>query len=88
MNQVIKFSADWCGPCKAMKPHFEKFKAEFEEEIDLFDINVDEDPETAQAYNVRSIPTTVFFKEGKVVSRSVGLMTYEKLKEEAEKLLK
>ena len=84
MNQVIKFSAGWCGPCRAMKPHFEKFKAEFKEEIDLFDINVDEDPETAQAYNVRSIPTTVFIKGGKVVHRSVGLMTYDKLKQAVE----
>ena len=86
MNQVIKFSASWCGPCKVMKPHFEKFKSEYEGEVEVVDVDVDEDPETAQNFNVRNIPTTLFVKDGEVIHKAVGVLTYDKLKSEVENI--
>jgi thioredoxin 1 len=82
MNKVIKFSATWCGPCKAMAPQFEKFqKAHEAEGIEIVDVDVDQNFELASEYGVRSIPYTVFVREGEVVNRISGVANFEKLNE-------
>ena len=79
MNKVIKFGAPWCGPCRAMKPHFEKFQSEVEGNVEVLDIDVDKDHVEAEKYGVRSIPTTVFIKDDEVVETYRGLMTSQGL---------
>ena len=66
-NKIIKFGAAWCGPCNAMAPQLESFKTMMaESDVDVIDIDIDaeENAEIAQQYGVRSIPMTVFIKEG------------------------
>jgi thioredoxin 1 len=70
---AIDFYADWCGPCQLMKPIFEKVGKEVKE-INFFKVNVDESPEPASIYGVRSIPTIVFMKDGKEVDRVLGVI--------------
>ncbi len=80
MNKVIKFSASWCGPCKAMAPQFEKFQQAHQEDgVEIVDVDIDQDFELASQYQVRSIPHTVFIKEGEVVDRIAGIANFEKL---------
>jgi len=82
MNKVIKFSAEWCGPCKAMKPQFEKFQEAVKEEgVEIVDLDVDVHHEEASKYGVRSIPFTVFIKDDKVAESHRGMMTTAKLTE-------
>lgn len=82
MNKVIKFSASWCGPCKAMAPQFKKFQEAHQEEgVEILDVDVDKNYELASEYGVRSIPYTVFVKEGEVVNRISGVANFEKLNE-------
>jgi thioredoxin 1 len=79
-NQIIKFGAGWCGPCRAMKPHFEKFRGMVEgKEVEVLDVDVDEQSELASQYGVRSIPFTVFVKDGEVKKKATGLLTAEAL---------
>ena len=78
MNKIIKFSAEWCGPCRAMKPHFNEFQKDLKEinsEVEIMDLNVDQSPAEAEMYGVRSIPYTVFVKDGKVAEDVRGIMT-------------
>ena len=80
MNKVIKFSANWCQPCKAMKPQFEKFQETLkEEDVEILDLDVDENHEDAAKYDVRSIPYTVFIKDDKVVKALTGMQTASQL---------
>jgi thioredoxin 1 len=72
---VIDFYADWCGPCQAIKPIFEKTSKEFTK-VHFFKVNVDDNEESAAKFEVRSIPTIVFLKDGELVNRIVGT-TYE-----------
>jgi len=82
MNKVIKFSASWCGPCKAMAPQFKKFQEAHQEDgVEILDVDVDKNYELASEYGVRSIPYTVFVKEGEVVNRITGVANFEKLNE-------
>ena len=82
MNKIIKFSADWCGPCRAMAPEFKKLQEAHQESgIEILDVNVDSDHETASQYNIRSIPHTVFVKDGEVVERITGIANYDRLNE-------
>ena len=82
MNKVIKFSAAWCGPCKAMKPQFEKFQDSFKEEgIEMVDLDVDQNHEEAAKYGVRSIPYTIFIKDDEVKKSLVGMQTAKQLSE-------
>jgi len=81
-NKIIKFGAEWCGPCKAMKPHIEQFKGMIaESDIEVLDLDVDkeENVELSNQYGVRSIPHTVFIKDGETVKTVTGLKTSEDL---------
>ena len=72
-NVVLKFYADWCGPCKVLKPVVDELKDE-NKETNFQDIDVDtkEGKEVASTYGVRSLPTIVFVREGKEVSKLIG----------------
>lgn len=72
---LVDFYADWCGPCKMLAPILEELK----DEIKIIKINVDENDEVAMKYGVMSIPTLVFFKEGKEVHKMVGFSNKEAL---------
>ena len=69
---LIDFWAPWCGPCKMFGPVVEEVANEAGDKAKICKINVDEQPELAEAYGVSSIPTVVVIKDGKVIKQSVG----------------
>ncbi|MEM6278057.1 MAG: thioredoxin domain-containing protein [Verrucomicrobiota bacterium] len=78
--RILRFEADWCGPCQQMKPVFEKVSKNFSEKADFETINVDKQPELAQQFGVRGLPTVIAIKDGKEVDRSLGYMNQVRLK--------
>jgi len=84
---VIDVYATWCGPCKMMAPLFEDLSKELAEKYKFAKINIDEEREIAIQYSVSSIPTFLFFKEGKLVAKETGYMNKEILKSKVEKHL-
>jgi thiol-disulfide isomerase/thioredoxin len=82
-KQVIKFYANWCGPCKVYGPTFTKVREELEsDEITFLEINVENDPENlAGEYGVRGIPHTVVVQEGVEPKAASGRLGVEELKE-------
>ena len=82
MVEIKKFEADWCGPCRMLKPTFQKLEGKFGNSVKFSYINVDENQELANQYGVRSIPFVVVEKNGEVVQSVVGAqseMTYENI---------
>lgn len=69
---VVDFWAEWCGPCKMIGPIIEELAAEYEGKVTIGKLNVDDNTETPEEYGIRSIPTVLFFKEGKLVDKMVG----------------
>lgn len=84
---LIDFHAHWCMPCVMMSPVVEEISKKFKGKIKVGKINVDEAHEIAQKYNVRSIPTFIIFKEGKVAEQFVGAVSREKFEEKIKKYL-
>lgn len=79
-NIVLKFGAEWCGPCKAFKPILEELKKE-NESVEFIDVNVDEHKELAREYGVRSIPIVFFIRDGEIQSNLVGMKTKDAIQE-------
>jgi thioredoxin 1 len=77
---VVDFWAEWCGPCKMIGPALEEIAAEMQGQVTIAKLNVDENPSTAGAYGIRSIPTLMLFKGGKLESTKVGAAPKSELK--------
>lgn len=73
MVTIKKFGAEWCGPCRALKPVLEQLKAEYAGKATFVEYDVDNSPVEAQQYSVTSIPLVVIEKNGVVVERFQGL---------------
>jgi thioredoxin 1 len=69
---VVDFWAEWCGPCRMIGPALEELSAEYEGRVKIAKLNVDESPEIAARYGVRSIPMLAMFKDGEAVDTKVG----------------
>ncbi|HMU12891.1 MAG: thioredoxin [Bacteroidetes bacterium] len=69
---LVDFWAEWCGPCRMVGPVVEEIAKEYEGKAVVGKLNVDNNPQIATKYGIRSIPTILFLKNGEVVDRSVG----------------
>jgi len=70
---LVDFWAPWCGPCKMQTPILEKVAAAVGDAAKISKVNVDEAPELAARYGIRSIPTLILFKDGEIVQQFIGL---------------
>ena len=77
MKEILYFSSGWCHPCKKFKPVMEQVS----QHIPVKFVNVDENPQLSAQYNIRSIPTLVFLKNGQEVDKSIGVLTETQVKE-------
>ena len=84
---MVDFWAPWCGPCRMLGPVVEELAGEYAGKVKIAKLNVDEAPDTSTQFGVSSIPTLIFFKDGKVVSQTVGLQTKSTLQEKLNALL-
>ena len=84
---LIDFFAEWCAPCKAMKPVLENLKQELGDKIRIIKIDIDRNNAIAASYKIQSVPTLMLFKEGKTLWRSSGARQLSELKNIIEKYL-
>ena len=76
---VVDFSAEWCGPCKAMKPILDEFKHAIGDRATVIKVDVDRNPAAASAYQVQGVPTIAIFKNGRIVWRRSGVQSSSQL---------
>ncbi len=69
---LVDFWAEWCGPCKMIAPHLDKIAADYGSKVKIVKVDIDEERSLAEKYRVESIPTLMFFKEGKLVDQMIG----------------
>lgn len=85
---LVDCFAVWCGPCQMMAPTIEELAEEYAGRVIVGKLDVDENPATAQKFGIRSIPTLLFIKDGKVVEQTVGVQSRDVLQDKLDALLK
>jgi len=78
---LVDFWAEWCGPCKMIAPLLDEAASEYADKMSVVKLNVDESPNTAQKFGIRSIPTLMLFKDGAVQAQKLGAMSKSQLTE-------
>ena len=83
---LVDFWATWCGPCRTIAPTIEELASEYEGRAKVVKLDVDNNPQTAMKYGIRSIPSLLFFKGGKPVDQMVGVVPKRVLAEKLDTL--
>jgi len=84
---LVDFWAAWCGPCKIIGPFLDELSIQFENNLIVAKVNVDENPELAAQFGIRNIPTILFFKKGEIVDKSVGVSNKANLENKINSLI-
>lgn len=84
---IVEFWAEWCGPCRMMKPIFEKVSTENTSEVQMYTLNIDHNREIAVSLGIRSIPTVKVFNSGQIVETKVGLLNEGQINEMVKELI-
>lgn len=84
---LVDFWATWCAPCRAIAPALEELASQYKGKVKIAKINIDDNQDTPQQYGVRSIPTLLLFKGGKVVEQIVGAVPKAKLEDALRKVV-
>lgn len=86
-NVVIKFSAEWCGPCKALKPVLDDLSTQYSDKVKFVEIDVENSDELTSEYKVRNVPTILYIKNGEVKDKSVGTVNKQVLTDKITNLI-
>lgn len=78
---LVDFSASWCGPCQMLAPVVDELSEDMQDQLQFYSVDVDENSQLAEKYNVMSVPTVIIFKSGEKVAQTVGLQSKESLAE-------
>jgi thioredoxin 1 len=84
---LVDFWAEWCGPCKMVAPVLDELAKEYEGKIKIAKVDVDQNQQVAGSFNIRSIPTLLFFKNGQVVKQLIGAHPKAKLVSEIQEVI-
>jgi thioredoxin 1 len=85
---IVDFWAPWCGPCKAIAPILEDLAGSYGDQLLFTKCNVDDNPVTPGKFGIKSIPTLIFFKDGKVMEQITGMVARKKLEDTIKNILK
>jgi thioredoxin 1 len=84
---LVDLWAPWCGPCRMVEPVVDKLAEKYDQRFKFCRLNVDQNPQTASNYQIMSIPTLLFFKDGKIADRVIGAVPQQVLEPKIEALL-
>lgn len=84
---VVDFSAEWCGPCKAIAPVLNKLSIDYKDKVNFYKVDVDEEFELVEKYGIKSIPTLFFISKNGEIKKEIGNTPKNKIQENIEKIL-